>query len=205
MRDFPVSEAPTLDDALKKIHARYDKLNTDHFVNILSCASSKNFVRFFSYLPLMLHQYLLNGIVSNADHYRRDSDPDHGRIFFGPNQRFTGWPPRDIEKGIRMASSHLVVNENKAIHNAVKFYQQFVMVHPFYDTNGRIGRFIVEAFLNFHGIGIFWEKLCANMTWLKKLNDCHKRFNGPDYDRYLGFLVSHWAKFTFIEEIEIEL
>lgn len=204
MRDFPVSVPPSIDDALKQIHARYDKLNTDGFVNILSCVSSKKFNHIFLYLPLILHQYLLNGTVSNADCYRQEFDPDQGAIFFGPNQKFRGWQPREIAEGVRMASSCLIIDESKAMHNAVKFYQQFVMVHPFYDANGRIGRFIVETYLNFHGIGIVWEKLCANTKWLKKLNDCHKRFNGQDYDRYLELLVAHWSKFTFTEEIEVE-
>ena len=197
MREFPVSNQPTVTDALKVLHTRYDKLNADHFVSTLSCTSIKNFSRLFSYLPLILNSYLFNGIVSNHEYYRRITDNNYGVVYFGPNSRFEGYQPQHITNGVRSACSCLNIDEKNAIHNAVQFYQQFVMIHPFYDANGRIGRFIVEVYLNFHGFGIIWKKLCANTKWIRKLNECHKRFDGPEYERYLNYLVEHWKKFIF--------
>ncbi len=197
MRDFPVNDSPSISETLKIIHARYDKLNSDRLVNVLSCVSRAEFSRVFSLLPIILHSYLFKGIISNYDCYRQVTDVNNGIVHFGPNSKFNGYSPQNIDEGVRMACSSLIIDDGKAVYNAVKFYQQFVMVHPFYDANGRIGRFIVEVYLNFYGIGIVWKKLCANTQWLKKLNNCHKRFNGREYDRYLDLLVAHWKKFVF--------
>jgi len=204
MRDFPVNAPPSIDNALKKVHTRYDKLNNDYFISLLACVNSNDFTKFFNYLPLLLHQYLFSGILSNAELYRQGTDLNNGVIFFGPAGKFEGYPPKNIEIGLQMAGSHLIIDESNAVHNAVKFYQQFVMVHPFYDANGRIGRFTVETYLNFHGTSIRWRGLYANTKWLKKLNECHKRFNKPQYDRYLDYLVDHWHKYTFKEDVDFD-
>lgn len=101
---------------------------------------------------------------------------------------------------MQRAASHLILRTDDSVYHAVKFYQQFVQIHPFYDANGRIGRFLLEIYLNLHGIGMQWKKLYANEKWIKKLNDCHRRKGASEYERYLGYLVSHWNKCTFYEE-----
>lgn len=70
------------------------------------------------------------------------------------------------------------------------------MVHPFYDANGRIGRFMLETYLNFHNMIVQWQKLHANEKWLKRLNECHKRFHSDNYELYLNRLVKHWRLST---------
>lgn len=201
MRDFPVIDSPTIDQALKTVYSRYDKLNTDEFVKKLMGLDEINFSKLFRYLPFLLHGYLFEGIFSNAGKYRSHDDPANGFIAFGPRQKFKGVSPALIEDGVVHATSNLTKNTADAVFSAVKFYQQFVMVHPFYDANGRIGRFILETYLNYHGIGVLWGKLCSNEKWIKKLNNCHTMFNQPKYNEYLEYLVRHWRRFTFREQI----
>ncbi|MCF6185875.1 MAG: Fic family protein [Desulfobulbaceae bacterium] len=202
-QDFSVDVPSPLSTskALTAIYARYGKLNSDAFIIKLSTIGGEQFTAIFSKLPLILHRYLFAGILSNFDKYRISTDPGDGAVFFGPDQRFPGAPPDTIEQSVREACSVFVIDPMDAPYNAVKFYQQFVMIHPFYDANGRIGRFMVEVYLNFHGWGISWEKLCTNEQWIKKLNDCHKRFEQPVYDHYVDLLVNHWKKFIFTENV----
>jgi fido (protein-threonine AMPylation protein) len=201
MRDFPVDDSPTVDHSLKRVYSRFNRLNTDEFVLKLMRLDEIDFSKLFSHLPLFLHSYLFKGIFSNAGNYRSHDDPGNGYIAFGLRQKFRGVPPSSIEDGVNRAISNLTKNTEDAVVNAVRFYQQFVMVHPFYDANGRIGRFILETYLNYHGIGVMWGESCSNEKWINKLNKCHKRFDQPNYDEYLGFLVNHWRKFTFQERI----
>ncbi|WP_353740426.1 Fic family protein [Desulfolithobacter dissulfuricans] len=201
-RDFPVNTTIPVHTALSIVHARYDKLNTEAFVKILESLDDLEFPSFFSRLPLALHTYLFKDILSNADRYRLESDPGQGAVFFGQGQKFAGAPPGKIKHLIRDACSRLIVDHEHAVYNAVKFYQQFVMIHPFYDANGRIGRFMVEIYLNFHGIGISWEALCSNEKWIKKLNDCHKRSTSHTYELYIGRLKQHWEQFIFVEGLD---
>ncbi len=201
MRDFPVDDSPTVDQSLKIVYSRFNRLNTDEFVLKLMSLDEIGFSKLFSHLPLLLHSYLFEGIFSNAGNYRSHDDPGNGYIVFGLRQKFRGVSPASIEDGVTRAISNLTKNTADAVSNAVRFYQQFVMVHPFYDANGRIGRFILETYLNYHDVGVMWGKLCSNGKWIKKINECHKRFDQPSYDKYLGFLVKHWGQFTFQERI----
>lgn len=199
MRDFPVNAPPSLDTALATIFSRFDKLNSDRIVILLSCKGVDDFTRIFSSLPLIIHDYLFRDLLSNAGHYRKRTDPENGFVTFGNRQQFACSPPEKINDRAKRACSHLILDDANPVYNAVKFYQQFVHIHPFYDANGRIGRFIVETYLNFFGIGMQWKTLCANEKWLKKLNECHKRYDNLGYERYLTFLVSYWERFTFKE------
>lgn len=205
MRDFPLIEAPSVDDALRIVHARFDKLNAEKFIQKLVALQREDFRRFFEYLPLLLHDYLFDSLLANAGKYRQASDAGGGLVLFGLQQQFQGASPSSIADDVKKAASNLIPGSTDSVYNAVKFYQQFVCIHPFYDANGRIGRFIVEVYLNYYNIGIQWKKLCANEKWIKKLNDCHKRMNSPEYERYVNFLVSHWRHFIFEERFDLEI
>jgi fido (protein-threonine AMPylation protein) len=199
LKDFPVPNPPLLDIALRTVHARFDKLNTESFIPKLRQLHSEEYQRVFVHLPCILHRYLFENIFANAGSYRQAHDPKNGIVFFGARQQFQGTPPGRIKADIQQAVSHLILQANEPVYQAVKFYQQFVQIHPFYDANGRIGRFLLEIFLNLHGIGMQWKKLYANEKWIKKLNDCHRRRESPEYERYLGYLASHWHKSIFYE------
>jgi fido (protein-threonine AMPylation protein) len=194
-----VPNPPALDNALRTVHARFDKLNTESFISKLGQLRPEEYQRVFIHLPCILHRYLFENILANAGLYRQIQDPNNGIVLFGPRQQFQGTPPGRIKAEIQQAVSHLLPRTNEPVYQAVKFYQQFVQTHPFYDANGRIGRFLLEIFLNLHGIGMQWKKLYVNEKWIKKLNDCHRRRESSEYECYLGYLASHWNKSTFYE------
>lgn len=112
-------------------------------------------------------------------------------FFFGPNQQFSGYSPYDIPTGVNGAYSFLIQDAGEPVVQVVRFYQLFVYVHPFYDANGRIGRFIMDVYLHYYGRHISWKKLNKNQKWLKKLNDCHRRVGQESYDRYSQILTNH--------------
>jgi fido (protein-threonine AMPylation protein) len=200
MRDFPVQNPPSLEAASKLIHLRFESLNFEQFSNALFRLNDGEFIDRFRSLPLKMHQYLFQGILSNAGLYRSLRDSGKGQIFFGLSQKFQGASPTKISGGVKEACAHLVRNSNDPISAVVRFYQLFVLIHPFYDANGRIGRFITSIYLDYHGYYISWTRMHRNQKWLKKLNACHKR---PGDDRYMLQLVKHWEKFICRKE-EIE-
>lgn len=192
MRDFPVQNPPSLEIASKLLLLRFEKLNVEQFSAALVPLSDDEFVQRFHSLPLKIHRYLFRDILSNAGMFRNYRDLEGGRIFFGPSQKFQGTPPLRIVDGVKEACSYLGRSVSDPISAVVRFYQLFVLVHPFYDANGRIGRFITSVYLDYHGYHLFWVKMHRNQKWLRKLNACHKR---PGDERYLQELVKHWKKF----------
>lgn len=56
---------------------------------------------------------------------------------------------------------------------AVRFYQKFVNVHPFYDANGRIGRLIATMYLADHNLVLSWSEFDSKSKFIKKLNYTH--------------------------------
>ena len=200
MKDFPVENAPDIEHALKLIHLRFDQLNSEQFASALAPLTEIEFAERMNSLPWKMHRYLFSGIVSNAGQYRNKKDPKQGIIYFGPNQQFTGYKPYDITSGVKEACSFLPKYSINPILCVVRFYQLFVYIHPFYDANGRIGRFITNIYLNYHGLHLSWKKLHQNQRWLKKLNDCHKRYGQRTYEQYLQILISHWEKFILRKE-----
>ena len=82
MVHFSVKAPPSAEEALTKIHTRYDKLNTDDFINILVSRDPQAFVATFQQLPRALHAYLFNDILSNAGEYRKANDPGGGVVYF---------------------------------------------------------------------------------------------------------------------------
>lgn len=201
MEDFPVSDSPEINCALSLVQSRYESLNAEKITPQLAKLDEVAFQKVFEDLPRILHKFLFQEIFSNAGHYRNEADKDNGVIYFGPRQIFRGFSPKDISEGLKQACSNLQKNDPSPCHSVTKFYQQFVLVHPFYDANGRIGRFMTDIYLNFHGWAFSWEKLHKNTKWLKKINACHKRYLRKGYEKYIGRLASHFGK-CIIEVIE---
>ncbi len=194
MRDFPVQESISVDDALSLLSIRYKNLNTELIVNDLQQFEDM-FLQFFRRLPQQLHAYLYKDILANAGSYRQASEKNNGVVFFGRGQKFRGSSPSKIALEVNDLFSTFSIDDPQPVYTIVKFYQQFVRVHPFYDANGRVGRFIASIYLDFHGQFLSWERLRRNNQWLMKLNACHVRENSAIYDEYVQYLVNHWSKF----------
>jgi Fic family protein len=200
MREFTVASSPPIDLALKLIHLRFGQLHAEQFAIALAPLSDTEFRDRICSLPLKIHHYLFREILSNAGLYRNYNDSNQGGIYFGPNQKFLGRSPSDIMEGVNDACSCLGRNDSDPVTCVVAFYQQFVLVHPFYDANGRIGRFITDVYLSYYGYHISWKRMHQNQKWLSKLNACHQRVDQDSYGEYLQYLVNHWQKFILHKE-----
>ena len=192
--DFP-AEPIRVNAAINLLHTRYKSIAVEAIIPHLVLLDTVQFQAYFQQLPRALHRQLYAQILNNNGQYRQSTDPNGGVIFFGRNQRFRGYPPEKIKAGIIEACNYLVQEDATPIHNVLIFYQQFVMVYPFYDMNGRIARIMTAIYLDYHGYYLSWEQLRKNSKWLKRLNDCHVRYGGHDYDQYISYLVQHWQKF----------
>ena len=195
MQDFPAQESVTVEMALNLLSIRYNSLDISPIAQRVPHLAGESYSRFFNRLPKQLHAYLYKDILGNAGVYRQVIEKNSGVVFFGNNQKFHGLAPTEISDGIIKSFSNFSQNDPQPIHTVVSFYQQFVYVHPFYDANGRISRFITSIYLDSHGYFISWEQLHKNSKWLKKLNACHVRYNSNLYGAYLLRLVEHWSKF----------
>jgi fido (protein-threonine AMPylation protein) len=202
MKDFPSSTAIDPEEALELIQSRYQSLS-EAFAGFLGWANSEDFSTLFSRLALEFHRYLYEGILSNAGQHRQVYEPKGGIVYFGRQQRFRGTSPTNIAAELKFAFGNLRESNPEPIVDAVRFYQRFVQIHPFYDANGRIGRLLVEIYLEFHGYLMNWNQLHRNTQWLKLLNECHKRYGQEVYEEYLQRLVKHWRDcVSAIDELE---
>ena len=163
---------------------------------------------------------MFSNILSNAGCYRNNLDALGGHVEFGlpkkklndqgesSNSRFSGAMPDEIEKGLDRALKKLVFNGGDPVSNAAEFYQQFVRIHPFYDGNGRIGRYIVEAYLCHYGRYVRWEEMKKNNRWIKQLNYCHKNMTArtmtPSYRFATKWWIHHFRKFVYELELDPE-
>ena len=186
--DFPPQEPLPVAESLRDIQFIYDLLLDRTTTPAIVFPS-------FSQLPCQLHQVLYQNIVSNAGIYRQIDDPKRGVVYFGAGQKFRGTSPNKIAVEVDAITATLIANDETPIETIVSFYQRFVQIHPFYDANGRIGRVITNIYLGYYGYHMSWDALHANSKWLKRLNDCHKRYGGELYTQYLSYLVAHWRKF----------
>jgi fido (protein-threonine AMPylation protein) len=154
-------------------------------------------------LSFSVHRFMFNSILSNAGEMRKSSDPKDGHIYFGETkhqghkQQFQGTPPSRINAELDTAFAHLISNADKPIRQAMRFFQHFVYIHPFYDGNGRIGRVIVSTYLYQFDYYVLWMAFDGpgNTQFINKLNECHKRMkSGFRFDNYFGYLLNFFKK-----------
>lgn len=99
----------------------------------------------------------------------------------------------------------LTADDLDPVWTSMEFYQKFVNVHPFYDANGRIARFLVSIYLQYHGFYIQWKIMEEKHKekFLKKLNHCHVRIGSSTYGKYLDYLHKFWKQFVIpIDQLE---
>ncbi|MDZ7611271.1 MAG: Fic family protein [Candidatus Moranbacteria bacterium] len=87
---------------------------------------------------LNLHQMLMNGILSDAGHYR-----DHSVRIVGANIPTANWQsvPQKMNKLIKEINHP---RSGDTIHRIAQIHAQFEQIHPFSDGNGRIGRLLMN-------------------------------------------------------------
>ena len=159
--------------AIKKIYANYSELEKKRS-SILD-KTTQNTDGYYD-LCKKIHSSLYKNILSNAGQFRKISDPNGGNVYFGFNQRtqrerFIGTEPKLIESELKEAFGILFNAQYKPPEKAIRFYAEFVAIHPFYDANGRIGRYIVDIFLQSHNYYVDWQSLNQRHgKFLRKLN-----------------------------------
>lgn len=218
---FPVDPPISLEEALNQIKDKGQQWSPFVFVDLLRNQDiSLSLEELLPYLPRILHQQMFSNILSNAGCYRESLDALKGRVEFGfptkkindkaesSNSRFNAVSPNEIEKGVGNAIKKLAFDGSDPISNSAEFYQRFVRVHPFYDGNGRIGRYIVEAYLYHHGNYVRWEEMKKNNRWIRQMNYCHRKMTpltiNTSYPAATKWWIHHFRKFVLEVEIEPE-
>lgn len=212
IEDFPSEANPEeADKALQKIAVRYQSIESEQVFQGISASSlkerdlSQRLPEILKQRAFLIHKFLFKDILSNTGEIRKSSDPGDGTIGFGGTKhqrqrmRFKGTSPSKIDEELDAAFSHLVLEPEDPIENAMRFYQHFVYIHPFYDANGRIGRVIVSTYLNLFGYYVQWGEFDGpnNSKFISKLNACHDRMESRyTFEQYFEYLLSFFREYV---------
>jgi len=207
LKDFAADPNLSAEDVYRTSWSRFNILEQVPLHEILQ---EKLILRIFqrpiyAKLPEAFHKFIYDGLYTFAGRYRSKDDPHGGKIFFGQQHaqrrrpKFLGDPPDKIEEGVIEAVWFLKKRTNDPLYNAVRFYQKFINVHPFYDANGRIGRMIASMYLANHDLVLTWSEFDSKRKFLRKLNRCHLKSDQENF----GYLVDYLRKFTVsIDDLE---
>ena len=195
LKDFAADQSITAEEVYELSWTRFNVLEQIPFSELLNSHWLIKLFRRPTYLifPLRIHKFLFEGLFTFAGEYRSKDDPNEGRIYFGAQHAqkrrppFKGDAPEHIEEGVFNAIWFLKKRTKDPLYNAVRFYQKFVKVHPFYDANGRIGRLIATMYLESHGLVLSWSEFDSKKKFISKLNRCHHK---PDKETF-GYLVDY--------------
>jgi fido (protein-threonine AMPylation protein) len=169
------------------------------------------------------HRRLFRDILTNAGQPRRSADPNGGRVYFGGQKgdttapRFSGTAPDQIDAALAVAFARLEDRRTEAFDPtpdrrmaardaardaAVLFYADLSFIHPFYDANGRTGRFVVSVYLHLHGLYVEWGRLEAqDRRFVKRINEVKKRTWGQV--DHVALLLRFWSHYVVaVEELE---
>lgn len=177
-----------------------DRLVPDPYSMPVACRAALN----------LTHLRLFGGVLTNAGRVRQPGDPGGSAVYFGGlkgdrrEMRFTGTPAPEIETELDRAFSRLMDRRSapdpgKARDEAIRFYADLSRIHPFYDGNGRAGRFVVSVYLHLHGWLVEWGRLeQRDGEFLRRINNVNeKRTAQTDYD---GLLVDFWRRYVIPTE-----
>lgn len=191
LRDFRTGDHYSAEELIKVSWERFHALES----NIFEFSSSPiQSVDQCEEICRKLHRILFVDFYSNAGEYRKATDPNEGKVFFGGNYRFQtqtfeGDSPSEITTNVRIAFESLLLNSDPVKH-AVEFFQKFIKVHPFYDANGRIGRLMANIYLYQFQLVINWGAFDSENKFFKKLNKVHS------HKSRLGYLVNYVRDYT---------
>lgn len=139
--------------------------------------------------PRVFHDFIYRDLFTFAGNFRLASDPEDGRIGFGGVKRhqhkleFSGSHPSKIEQEVQKSIDHLTNDtEYDCIDRVARFYQRFVLTHPFYDGNGRIARLISNMYLYEFKKHIAWGEFDSRNDFIRKLNLCHRNPTPENFD-----------------------
>jgi len=142
----------------------------------------------------LLHRLLFFDMLSNAGEFRNSNDALQGKVYFGGTDSRSGRPkfegvlPSQIEGDILKVTDFILNSQIEPRIKAVRFYAQFVRIHPFHDGNGRVGRIILNAMLSESQLFIDWDRLHKSENqFLNKLNRYHKTQLEDDLLRLTSF------------------
>lgn len=210
IEDFPPKRKLSTDKSLELLRDRTKSLVDFNVFEILGkklyTIELKQRIEIIEMVILAIHSILFKRILSNPGKYRSCEDPGGGRISFGGSHRaetrnkYSGCNPNTLKECVNQAIGQLFIEREDKIESAVRFYQQFVLCHPFYDANGRIARLIIDSFLSYHGFIVLWSNMVVvgKAQFIKRLNRCHDRYNSRNqdvYERQLTHFVNHMKKF----------
>ena len=154
------------------------------------------------------HHRLFDGILTNAGLARRADDPGGSGVGYGGMRwdgratKFQGAPAARIDGELVRAFARLRDHRTggrsgreAARDEAIRFYADLSAIHPFYEANGRTGRFVVSVYLHLHGWLVEWGRLDAREgKFMRKINSVNRRADGQtDYD---AILVDFWRQYV---------
>ncbi len=205
IKDFGVSKTLSAEQALRIIQERYtifkDEKTCDELCNVFKDVRLSDYPKIFLTFSQIIHSFLFQEILTNAGHFRSVNEPKSGAIYFGGQKHMTTEP-----QFIGVSANQIDEELNKCfevfslglspIETAIRFYQRFVQIHPFYDANGRIGRLIITIYLRLNNIYIDWKAFADSSDIIKRLNNCHRRYEKKDeFEKYFQFLLQSFRKF----------